>query len=143
MKKPVAEAYNRYSAGEITQTAAIVDSSAAIAAMAGCIFFTCTEKGAEIGAAICQVICPVPVAGSFAGALIGAGFGAVCAGGAVLYNWWEESERQELADLEQKLRALADAIHEQKKKEEFYRKCQEKARRQQERGWELFYSGSL
>lgn len=133
----LADAYNRYNAGEITQTAFMVEGSAAVVAGAGGLFFTCTEWGAGIGTAIC------PGAGSFAGAVVGAGIGAVCAVGVVAYNWWEGSERQELAELEARLRAEADANHEKEQQEKFYRDLQEQARLQQERGWKLFKGLSL
>lgn len=131
------DAYNRYNAGEITQTAFYVEGSAAIVAGAGGLFFTFTKSGTAIGSAIC------PGAGSLAGALVGAGLGAICAAGVVVYNWWEGSEREELANLEQHLRAQADAIHEQEQREKFYRVLKEKARLQEEQGWKLFYGASL
>lgn len=131
------DAYHRYNEGEITQTAFMVEGSAALVAGAGGIFFTCTEFGTGIGTAIC------PFAGSFAGALVGASVGAICAGVVVVYSWWEGSEREELAQLEQNLRVQADAIHEQEQREKFYRELKEKARLQEEQGWKLFYGASL
>lgn len=122
------DAYSRFSAGEMSQTAFLIESSTTIVATAGGVFLTCTEMGAAIGTAVC------PGLGSAAGAVVGVLVAGVATGANVLYMWYEGNERQKLAKLEASLRNNADKEHDEAQ----IKRIRQEAEEQIARGWQIF-----
>lgn len=122
------DAYSRFNAGEMSQTAFLIESSTTIVATAGGVFLTCTEMGAAIGTAVC------PGLGSAAGAVVGVLVAGVATGVNVLYMWYEGNERQELAKLEESIRNNADKEHDEAR----IKRIRQNAEEQIARGWQIF-----
>lgn len=133
----LADIYSQYNSGQMSQTAFLVESSTTLVATAGGIFLTCTEMGTGIGTAI------FPGAGSLAGAAVGAILGGICTGVTVAYNYFESSEREELAKMERQYRAEADAAHAKAQMEKARLKLREEGERLIREGWAHYNSTQL
>lgn len=128
------DAYSRYNAGEMTQTAFAVESASVALGTAGFYFFAFTKTGAAIGTAIC------PGLGSAAGTAAGVAFGVIVAAGNLAYQWYEGNERQKAAELEEELRHRADILHAEEQRQQFYREMREKGEKQIAEGWQIYNS---